>query len=64
MQDLKDNLKDKRNSLRVSKTAKEYLLKDGSHRGGALDHLDALFKMKLKIRFPIYSLRVNLKKMP
>ena len=32
MQDLKDNLKDKRNSLRVSKTAKEYLLKDGSHR--------------------------------
>ena len=32
MQDLKDNLKDKGNSLRLSKTAKEYLLKDGSHR--------------------------------
>tara|TARA_Y100000996_G_scaffold11439_1_gene9269 strand:+ start:185 stop:2182 length:1998 start_codon:yes stop_codon:yes gene_type:complete len=32
MQDLKGNLKDKGNSLRLSKTAKEYLLKDGSHR--------------------------------
>ena len=30
--DLKKNLVEKNNSLRVSRTAKEYLLRDGSHR--------------------------------
>ena len=32
LNDLKNNLSEKNNSLRVSKTAKEYLLRDGSHR--------------------------------
>ncbi len=32
MQDLKSNLFEKGNSLRISKTAKEFLLKDGAHR--------------------------------
>ena len=32
LNDLKNNLSEKNNSLRVSKTAKEYLLRDGAHR--------------------------------
>jgi ATP-dependent Clp protease ATP-binding subunit ClpC len=32
LNDLKNNLHEKNNSLRVSKTAKEFLLRDGSHR--------------------------------
>ena len=32
LMDLKKNLVEKNNSLRVSRTAKEYLLRDGSHR--------------------------------
>ena len=32
LSDLKNNLSEKNNTLRVSRTAKEYLLRDGSHR--------------------------------
>ena len=32
LDDLKNNLAEKNNSLRVSNTAKEYLLRDGGHR--------------------------------
>ena len=32
LQDLKNNLSEKNNSFRISKTAKEYLIRDGSHR--------------------------------
>ena len=32
LRDLKNNLNEKNNSFRISKTAKEYLIRDGSHR--------------------------------
>ena len=50
LKDLKNNLRDKNNALRVSKTAKEHLLRDGSHREWGARPLRRLIQNEIENR--------------
>tara|TARA_B100000427_G_scaffold93918_1_gene77517 strand:- start:175 stop:630 length:456 start_codon:yes stop_codon:yes gene_type:complete len=50
LNDLKNNLSEKNNSLRVSKTAKEYLLRDGAHREWGARPLRRLIQNEIENR--------------